>query len=414
MRHAYGWRFVSAADCQPYLRFVVRLARALLSVACLAAVGLPTATVPAQSAEPFNIDVVLPLTGPAAFLGSAEQAALQRAETMLTGEQGIAGRPVHFVFHDDQSSPQLAVQIATQIVSTKPPVILGSGLVAMCNAMAPLMRRGPVMYCFSPGIYPAAGSFVFSSSNSTRDLATAQVRYFREKGLTKLAIITSTDASGQDAARHLKEVLAFPENKEMLAVAETTFNPTDVSAAAQVDRLKAANPQAVIAWSTGAAIGTVFKAIQDSGLDVPVATTDGNMTYSFMQRYAEILPKQLYIASPDWLPGHRDHIGAEAEKAKQQFFDAFGASGKPDAASTYSWEPAMLVVSALRKLGPDATAEQVRAFLANLTGLAGVNGVHDFVKFPQRGLDDGSVVITLWNKGKGTWEVVSSPRGSPL
>jgi len=33
------------------------------------------------AAEPFNIDVVLPLTGPAAFLGKAEQVALQRAET---------------------------------------------------------------------------------------------------------------------------------------------------------------------------------------------------------------------------------------------------------------------------------------------------------------------------------------------
>jgi branched-chain amino acid transport system substrate-binding protein len=380
----------------------------------VAAVGLLAAILPARSAEPFNIDVILPLTGPAAFLGSAEQVALQRAETVLSGEQGIAGRPVRFMFYDDQSSPQVAVQIATQIVSTKPPVILGSGLVAMCNAMAPLMRRGPVMYCFSPGVYPTAGSFVFSSSVATRDLATAQVRYFREKGLTKLAIITSTDASGQDAARHLKEILAFPENKDMRAVAEAVFNPTDVSAAAQVDRLKAANPQAVIAWSTGAAIGTVFKAIQDSGLDVPVATTDGNMTYSFMQRYAEILPKQLYIASPDWLPGHRDYIAAEVEKAKQQFFDAFGDSIKPDAASTYSWDPAMLVVSALRQLGPDATAEQVRAYLANLTGFAGVNGVYDFVKFPQRGLDDGSVVITLWNKSKGTWDVVSAPRGLPL
>ncbi len=52
----------------------------------------------------------------------------------------------------------------------------------MCNAMAPLMRRGPVLYCFSPGIYPAPGSFMFSSSNATKDLMAAQVRFFRLKG----------------------------------------------------------------------------------------------------------------------------------------------------------------------------------------------------------------------------------------
>ena len=41
--------------------------------------------------------------------------------------------------------------------------IIGSAIVAMCNAMAPLMQNGPVMYCFSPGIHPAKGSYVFSS-----------------------------------------------------------------------------------------------------------------------------------------------------------------------------------------------------------------------------------------------------------
>ena len=78
----------------------------------------------------------------------------------------------------------------------------------MCNAIAPLVRRGPVDYCFSPGIHPAAGSFVFSGSVSTKDLGAAQLRYFRLEGLTKMAMITSTDASGQDAARNIHELLA--------------------------------------------------------------------------------------------------------------------------------------------------------------------------------------------------------------
>lgn len=103
----------------------------------------------AFAAEPFNIDVVLPLTGPAAFLGKAEQVALQRAEASLAKTDGIGGRPIKFVLHDDQSSPQVAVQLASQIVASKAPVVLGSAVVAMCNAMAPLMRKGPVLYGYS-------------------------------------------------------------------------------------------------------------------------------------------------------------------------------------------------------------------------------------------------------------------------
>lgn len=381
------------------------------------AIGLVAMTTlasgPAYAVEQFDIQVILPLTGPGAFLGTAEQTALQRAETVMAGHETIGGRPIHFVFHDDQSSPQVAVQLATQIAAAKPALVLGSGLVAMCNAMAPLMRRGPVLFCFSPGVYPPANSFMFSSSAATKDLIAVQIRWFRAKGLTRLAVITSTDASGQDAARNIKETLATPENKDVQVVAETTFSPADVSAAAQIERLKGANPQAVIAWSTGSAIGTVFKAIQDSGMDVPVATTDGNMTYAFMQRYADILPKDLYIPSPEWPISTRRDATPAVEAAKQRFFAAFPGE-RPDAASTYSWEPAMLAISGWQKLGPEATAEQMRLYLAGLTGFAGVNGIYDFPKLPQRGLDDTNVVVTKWNRATTVWDIVSSPKGAPL
>ncbi len=386
-------------------------ARRALAIGCC----LVSASLPAHAADPFTIDVVLPLTGAAAFLGTAEQQALQQAEKVLTGDNGIAGRSVHFAFHDDQSSPQVAVQLATEIAANKPPVVLGSAVVAMCNAMAPLMRRGPVLYCFSPGIYPAPGSFTFSSSNATRDLLTAQVRFFRSKGMTKLGIFTSTDASGQDAARNLKEILALPENKGVDVVAETTFNPSDVSAAAQIQRLKSAGPQAVICWSVGTAIGTVFKAIQDAGLNVPVATTDANMTYAAMQRYADILPAELYIPSPEWPRNPKQDAGSAVAKAKDQFFGAYAGTGmKPDAASSFAWDPAFIVVSELRKLGPGATSEQLRAAIAGLTGFVGINGDYDFVAHPQRGLDDSDVVITRWNKATGDWDVASAPRGVPF
>lgn len=228
------------------------------------------------------------------------------------------------------------------------------------------------------------------------------------------AVITSTDASGQDAAHNIKDLLAQPENKDVQIVGEQTFNPTDISAAAQLQRLKGANPQALIGWSSGAAIGTVFKAMGDAGLDIPVATTDGNMTYSSMQRFADILPKELYIPSPEW-PLSPAAEPAEVTAAKQQFFAAYEGSGKkPDAAATYAWDPALLVVNALQKLGPDVTAEQLRAYLAALQGAAGVNRTYNFPHVPQRGLDDSDVVVTRWDKASQTWMIVSKPRGEPL
>ncbi len=112
-------------------------------------------------------------------------------------------------------------------------------------------------------------------------------------------------------------------------MSETSFNPTDVSAAAQIQRIKGARPQAVIAWSTAPAIGTVFKAIADAAIDVPVATTDGNMTYASMQRYADILPRRaVYPVARNGRAATHRTCRPPVAAAKDAFFAAYHGDGR--------------------------------------------------------------------------------------
>jgi branched-chain amino acid transport system substrate-binding protein len=380
----------------------------------LVAAALFSCVTAARAADTDDINVILPLTGGGAFLGKAEQQALVQYEKMVNSTGGIHGKPVKFVFHDDQSSPQVAVQLANQVKATNPPVILGSALVALCNAMAPLMKEGPLLYCFSPGIQPASGSFIYSSSTSTKELAGALLRFFGRKGWKKVALITTTDATGQDANRNFKTLVGSEGHKDVELVAEAQLNPSDVSAAAQIQRLKGANPDVLVAWSTGGPVGTIFKAIHDAGVEVPVATTNGNMTYAQMAQYAAFLPKELYIPSADWLRPSRPVPQSDVTKAKDAFFGAFeGTQVKPDGPSTYAWDPAFLIVEGLRKLKVDATAEDLRGYLRELKGVAGVNGNYDFRAVPNRGLDESNVVVTRWDPAAQTWLVVSDPLGIP-
>src|SRR4051812_36615733 len=115
---------------------------AVLTAALVSAVGSAT-----RAADTLDIPVILPLTGGVAFLGKAEADALQRYEKVVAATGGVHGKTVHFVIHDDTSSPQLAVQLLNEVKATNTPVVLGSALSALCNAMIPLVRRGPVMYC---------------------------------------------------------------------------------------------------------------------------------------------------------------------------------------------------------------------------------------------------------------------------
>jgi branched-chain amino acid transport system substrate-binding protein len=369
----------------------------------------------ALAADPYRIHVVLPLTGSGAFLGQGERQSLQFAEKAVNESGGIQGQPLQFVFHDDQSSPQVAVQLATEINAAKPAVLLGSSLVAMCRAIQPLMTAGPVDYCFSPGLHPEPGDYAFAASVSTGDLAEALVRYFRLKGWKRLALIFSTDASGQDAEDGFKRVLALPENKDMQLVAAAHFTIGDLSVAAQISTIKAANPDCFIAWSTGTPIATIFRAMLQAGLDVPFGTTDGNMTYAQMEQYASFLPKQLFIPSGMFIVRDASLLPPEVAKAHAEFYKIFDAAGiKPDEPSELAWEPAMIVVHALRSLGPKASAAQLRAFIAGLKGYASIDGVYDFPRQPQRGLDVSNAVVTLWNKQSKSFDVVSKPAGEPL
>jgi branched-chain amino acid transport system substrate-binding protein len=383
--------------------------------ATIALAALAALLAPAGAAQAYDIDVVLPLTGPGAFLGQGERQSLQLVEKSVNGGGGIKGQELHFVFHDDQSSPQVGVQLASEIVAKQPAVLLGSSLVAICRAIVPLVKNGPVEYCFSPGLHPDAGSYAFTASVSTLDLADAVVRYFRMKGWTRVALMVSSDATGQDAEDGLKQVLARPENKAMQVVTTQHFNINDVSVSAQIENVKAADPQCFIAWSTGTPIATIFRAMLQAGLDVPFGTTDGNMTYAQMEQYASFLPKQLFIPSGMFIVRDASLLPPEVAKAHAEFYKIFDAAGiKPDEPSELAWEPAMIVVHALRSLGPKASAAQLRAFIAGLKGYASIDGVYDFPRQPQRGLDVSNAVVTLWNKQSKSFDVVSKPAGEPL
>jgi branched-chain amino acid transport system substrate-binding protein len=201
----------------------------------------------------------------------------------------------------------------------------------------------------------------------------------------------------------------------MQVVATAHFNTTDVSVSAQIETVKAANPQCFIAWTTGGPIATIFRGMRDQGLDIPFGTTDGNMTYAQMTQYADFLPRQLFIPAAQWVSHDDKQLAPEIAKQHAAFYKAFADAGaKPDIASELGWDPATLLVHALRTLGPDADATQIRDFLAKLQNDAGVNGFYDFVRSPQRGLDVSDAVVTRWSTTDKTWQVVSKPTGVPL
>lgn len=216
----------------------IRRVLGIVALCLLAGGGFARAAV---SGPPLEINVILSLSGSGTFQGAEQKTALGLLEGIINADGGVRGRPVKFVLEDDTSNPQVAVQLANALIAKNMPAILGPALTSTCKAvMALTMKSGPVTYCVSPGVHPDAGSFAYSSSVSARDQLVTIVRYLRLRGLTRLAMITSTDATGQDVDESVHLALQRPENASVQLVAQEHFNQSDISVVAQMTRIKAA------------------------------------------------------------------------------------------------------------------------------------------------------------------------------
>jgi branched-chain amino acid transport system substrate-binding protein len=388
-----------------------RLLGAVVAVALLAA---PAA--PAGAAEPYEINVILSLTGPFAFLGTAEAASLRTLEPLVNKDGGINGQPVHFNIADDASQPAVAVQLANAIIAKHVPLMLGPTYVASCLAVAPLVKaNGPVQYCFAPTIHPPAGSYTFSGGASSRDQAIETLVFAKAKGWKRLALIATTDATGQDIEGQFRSVIGSPQFAGMSFVVGEHFNGSDVSVAAQLASIKATNPDALFVMTVGTAMGTLLRSLKDAGLDgVPVMTNLGNLLDEALNQYAANMPHEIYFTAPR-VYAHDVSGKGPVRDAQTAFYQAFNAAGvDPDVGINFPWDPALILISGLRKLGVNTDAKSLLDYMEAMHGFAGTNGIYDYRGGDQRGQGLTALVIVQWDPAKKHVVTVSEPGGKPL
>jgi len=382
---------------------------------------VPSVQVGAADRPDYVIPVILSMTGSYAFSGHADAEGLKIFEDYTNAHGGIRGQKLHFQVYDDQSSPATDVSLASQIIAQHPAVVLGSDGGSLCNAMGSLFKDGPVLYCLVPTFYPPKDGFVFAATIALDPFIAGMIRYLRLRGFDRLAVLSPTDGSGQANDISIAHAMALPDNKNMKIVAYEHFNNADLSVAAQATHIKGADAQAVIVLAAGTSFGTALRAFNDVGLSIPVETTPANLHPEQLAQYLSFYPKQLLI------PGLASAIPANAPKALgptpgmklafEQLTDAYKlAKVQTDpGSSTNVWDPANLVLSGLRKLGPGVTAVQMRDYLLSIHGnFSGLWGTYDFSNGDQHGLSDQGVVLTEWDPKSGKFYAVSGLRGTPL
>jgi branched-chain amino acid transport system substrate-binding protein len=393
------------------------LRRVILGAAIVAALTIPLQPIAVRAADPYELNVIVSLTGPFAFIGANEGKSVQAIVDMVNKSGGIKGQQIKLNLQDDQSNPSVAVQLASGIIAKKPNVLLGPTYLASCLGVQPLVvaNNGPVTYCFAPTLHPPAGSFLFSGGSSSNDQAKAQMTFLEAKGWKRAVLIASTDATGQDTEGRWVDEYKSGKYPGLQLLTQEHFAPNDTSVSAQIAKMKALNPDVIIDATVGTSTGTVLRAIKDEGLDnLPIMSSLGNVIHTQMDQYTAIMPREIYFVAPGFISRDVTPKGPVRD-AQLAFYKAFNDKGiDPDVGNSQSWDPTLIVIDALKHVGTSASPKQVLDYIEGLKKFPGSDGYYDFSDGSQRGIGLDSIVICRWDPAKKTWVASSEPGGKPL
>lgn len=372
----------------------------------------------AADAPPVEVPVLAALSGPLAFYGQAVAKGFEMLTVSVNKNGGVNGRPIKFVISDQQSNPQVAAQLMSQAIAKGAQIVMDAGGASSClGAGSQVKPDGPVLYCMTPVVHPAPGSYTFiTTTPGFYDQYVVIVRYLRLRGFTKIGLISSTDATGLESEKLVDQIATLPENKSVTITTHERLALSDLSVTAQIERAKASGAQAIIAGTTGTAFQTILRGLRDGGIDMPVAASAGNLSYRQMESFAPSLPRgNVYIAGfPVYARNAIAGVPA-MRRVVDQFFELMKANdiSKPEVGYATAWDQGAVVVDALRRRGANATAAQIKDYMSNLHGLTGLFGTLDFKAAPQSGASKDWIFIMRWDPSTNNFIAVSKAGGEP-
>ena len=311
-------------------------------IALLAVAGLATA---AQAAD-LKIGVAEALSGGAAQYGSAIRNGFQLAADELNAAGGINGDKIVLVVEDEQGKKEEAINVFKKLIfQDKVLMVFGPTLSNSAQAADPVAQAAKTVAFgtsnTADGI-TSIGDYVFRNSVTEADVLPATIKTAVAKaGVKKVAVFYGNDdvftKSGYDNFKKALEDLKIP------VTTTETFAKGDVDFKAQLTKIKATNPDAIVLSALLAEGAPIMVQARQIGLNVPVIGGNGmNSTKIF--ELAKDKSDGLYVGSP-WSASNDT-----AENAK--FIKAYTAkySAAPDQFAAQAYDALYIAAQAIKSV----------------------------------------------------------------
>ncbi|MGF3053062.1 ABC transporter substrate-binding protein [Microbacterium sp. YY-03] len=186
---------------------------------------------------------------------------------------GIDGRQVEIEVIDDTGDPTVAVTKLKELLASgdKPVAVMNSGPSTVADAMIPILTQNKVLsFNIGPTATssdPAQAPYNFDLSPGAADYIAAFVPAMEDKGYEDVAILHGSSAYGEMFGKSSSEVFG---EAGFNVVGNQGYDVAALDMTAQLETLKASNPDVLILDAYGAPLGYVLQGIEKIGWDVPI------------------------------------------------------------------------------------------------------------------------------------------------
>ncbi|WP_095587446.1 ABC transporter substrate-binding protein [Actibacterium ureilyticum] len=288
---------------------------------------------------------------------------IELALKQINADGGVLGKPLEYIYRDDQGDPAEAVKIAEELMTRDGAVMLtGTILSHVGLALSSFAAEKGYLYLAAE---PLADSLVWNSGNpntfrlraSTWIQAAMLAEEAAKTDAVKYATIAPNYAYGQDA------VAAFKENLKRLKpevefVAEQWPALFKIDAGAEVQAIERAKPDAIYNVTFGSDLAKFVREGGDRGL------FDGRNVYGLLTGEPEYLDPLGDEAPEGWFVTGYPWYGFADGTPEKAFVDAYMAeTGEtPKIGSLVGYLDVLSVAAAIEKAGSTDTPALIAAF----------------------------------------------------
>jgi ABC-type branched-subunit amino acid transport system substrate-binding protein len=324
-------------------------------MSALLAAEFAIAVSPAFAADPVRIGVTTILSGPNADRGQSEQYGVELALQRINESGGVLGRPVEAFYADNAADPATGIAGAKRLIEQQHvSVLLGALASPVTRAVMPIANAAnvPFVIDISAGqeFVDAAGSggydYVFKTSPSDGDVATAMMRWLKAHDVRRIVIMADdNDFNRANAVAMEKAATAA----HILTLASETVAKGTADLAPSLERLKALQPDRIVTL-LGVSSGVFFRAYEQIGGDIPIA---GRI--DFPAAITNLSPRFVAAGGLDRAAGISvftpSASGSDVQEFAASYRDRYGLA--PTQRSVFAFEATELVVDAIRRANSD-------------------------------------------------------------